>query len=506
MKKEANKIQDLENKLWKACEKLRGNLFPEEYMHVVIGILFLNQISRKYEIAIKEIKKEYPSSWKNKINDVDYLAKFGCSFIVPESSKWEYISQFTTKSEIGQVIDNAFKELEDKNPTLSGLFNKNYSKEELDKTRLGGVISIFTNLEIDSKEDIMGRVYEYFLGKFFLEKGQKSGEFYTPKSIVSLIVNFINPERGNVYDPCCGTGGMFIQAKQHLEEQGKNHEGLIVYGQEFTNTTWKLGKINLLLNGFDNANINLGQKSADTFKDDLHKNLKADYVLANPPFNSKDWSWEAREKREWKYGIPPKNNANYAWLQHIIEKLSYNGKAGVVLANGSLTTIGKEESEIRKKIIENNKLSAIVALPDKLFFTTGISACIWFFDNNKKTKDVLMIDAQNLGQLIEGSKKNRELTNDDLSQLTNIYKRFENNEKIDIPGLAKSVDSQAIKDNDFLLSPGRYITIKKDDTRNKEKIKKELNESIQELMKLIDESKELEKDLKIAIEKIKKEI
>lgn len=503
MKVEAKKIQDLENKLWNACNKLRGNLSPEEYMHVVIGILFLNQISRKYENAVEEIKKDFPTNWENKIKDTDRLSKYGCSFFVPDKSKWSYISEFTTKQEIGQVIDNAFRELEEHNPSLSGLFNKNYSREELDKTRLGGVISIFANIEIDANEDIMGRVYEYFLGKFFLDKGQKSGQFYTPKSIVSLIVNFIEPEKGIIYDPCCGTGGMFIQAKQHIEEQGKKSDGLIVYGQEFENTTWKLGKINLLLNGFDNDNIKLGKKSADTFGNDLHKGLKADFILANPPFNLKEWSQEAREKRTWKYGIPPKNNANYAWLQHIVEKLSPEGKAGVVLANGSLTTSSKEEIEIRKALIKENKISSIITLPDKLFFTTGISASIWFFDNNKKNKNILMIDAQNLGQLVEGSKKNKELRKEDLLQLTDIYKKFENNENIDIPGLAKSADIKTIEKNDFLLSPGRYITIKEDETKNKEEIKKELDASISELIKLMDESKELEKDLKKAIEKIK---
>lgn len=499
---DVKKIQDLENKLWNACNMLRGNLSAEEYMHVVIGVLFLNQISRKYDIAVSKIKEKYPNKWEDKINDYDYLSEYNCSFIVPEKASWNYISQFTTKQEIGQVIDNAFRELEDKNNSLAGLFNKNYSRESLDKTRLGGVISIFSNINIDASEDIIGRVYEYFLGKFFLDRGQKSGAFYTPRSIVSLIVNFIEPQSGIIYDPCCGTGGMFVQAKQHIEEQGGNADNLIIYGQEFDDTTWKLGRINLLLNGFDNDNIHLGSRSSDTLGYDLHKGLKADYVLANPPFNLKQWSKEARDKREWKYGIPPANNANFAWLQHIVEKLSPKGRAGVVLANGSLTSSTSNENVIRKNLIENNKISAIVALPDKLFFTTGISACIWFFDNDKSNKNILMIDAQEMGKLVEGSKKNKELSIENLNKLKDVYKRFINNEDIDIPGLAKSVDLKTIEENDFLLSPGRYISIKEEEKKDPEEIKKELNTSINELLKLMEESKELEKELKEAIKKI----
>lgn len=504
MKYKANNIQDLENRLWGACDQLRGNLTPEEYMHVVIGILFLNQISSKYEYAVNKIKENYPNGWERKINDLDYLSKFGCNFIVPRESSWEYISGFTTDYKIGQILDDAFRKLESENESLQGLFVKNYAREDLDKKRLGGVISIFANISIDTNEDIMGRVYEYFLGKFFLDKGQKSGQFYTPKSIVSLIVNFINPTKGILYDPCCGTGGMFVQAKQHLEENNKTANDLIIYGQEYESTTWKLGKINLLLNGFDNSNIHLGSKSADTFSNDLHKSIngKADYILANPPFNLKVYS---RENRSWTYGMPPEKNANYAWLQIIMEKLNTNGKAGVVLANGSLTSTTNGEDKIRKAIVEDNKISAIVLLPDKLFFTTGISASIWFFDNNKKSTKTLMIDASNKGKLIEGSKKHKELTSDDLIELKNIYDKFLDNKEIDIPGLAKSVTLEEIKENNYLLSPGRYVSLLEEEKQDKETIKKELKEEIEKLISLMNEEKDLEEKVLKAIKKLNDE-
>lgn len=495
------KIQDLENKLWETANELRGNLSSEEYMHIVVTILFLKQLSLIYDKSISDIKNHYPDDWKKRINDIDYLNKFGCSFIVPEESHWDYISNFATNNKIGNVIDKALTSLEEKNNDLVGMFRKDFSRNSIDKIKLGRVVSIFSNINISNQEeDLLGRIYEYFLGKFFLERGQKSGAFYTPKSIVSLMVNIINPTRGKIYDPCCGSAGMFIQAKQHLAELNLKINDFRVYGQEYNEITWKLGKINLLLQGFKSSDINLGNRSADTFSDDLHKNEKFDFILANPPFNMKKWSEEAREKREWKYGIPPSNNANYAWLQHIIDKLNEEGKAAVVLAKGSLTH--QKERTIRENMIKDNIISAIIDLPEKLFYTTGIPASIWIFDKNKKRQDFLFLDGTSFGKLIPGQKKTKEIISDGNNQITTIYHDFSNSEQIiDIPGLAKSVNIDEIEKNDYSLLPGSYITILQN-IESKEEIKKELKNDLIEFEKLIKEANEMEDKLKEVIKKV----
>lgn len=502
------KIQDLENKLWKAANQLRGNLSSEEYMHVVVAIVFLKQTSYLYEKAILEMKKEYPSDWEKKSKDVDYLNHFGCSFIVPKEASWNYISDYATKEEIGIIIDDAFRALENNNKMLLGLFDKNFSRDAIDKVKLGKVVSIFSNINIsDQEEDLLGRVYEYFLGKFFLDRGQSAGAFYTPKSIVSLMVNIVDPRKGKIYDPCCGSGGMFIQAKQHLEDLNLGINDFKVYGQEYNEITWKLGKINLLLQGFKYTDIDLGKQSADTLANDLHKNVEFDYILVNPPFNQKDWSESARENRSWKYGTPPITSANYAWLQHVIEKMAQKGKAAVVLARGSLTSQQlKEEKNIRENLIKDNIITAIIDLPDKLFYTTQIPACIWIFDKAKTTNDILFIDASSFGKLIPGERAKKEILNEDIEFLTKIYMDFiEKQEKIDIPEIAKSIGINEIIKNDYSLLPGTYITIK-EEILTKDKIKNELVQNIKDFLNLVDESNELESKVKEAIKKINMDI
>lgn len=503
-------IKDLETKLWKAADTLRGNLSAEDYMHVVLGILTLKFINDKNEIAINQLLNEGLEI--NDIDESDLRAKN--AFVVPEISKWTTILKKVGTNEIGLALDDAIFALGEANNSLKGIFNASYNDSAIDKTKLGEVVKIFQSDNLGNHgEDILGRIYEYFLGNFFLKRGQKGGEFYTPRSIVRLITLFLQPTKGKIYDPCCGTAGMLVQAKQYIDSKGGNTNNITVYGQEYNNTTWKLAKLNLLLNGLDIFNTNeagidegaLGEMPADTFTNDQHKGKVFDFIMANPPFNLKEyWNDSLNDDPRWKtYGLPPKNNANFAWLEHILYKLSTNGKAGVVLANGSLTSTTSGENKIREKMVRDNKVSCIVALPDKLFFTTGIPASIWFFDNNKKSEEILMIDAQDLGSLIEGSKKNKELKDDDLMKLLDIYNKFNSGEKIDIPGLAKSVSMKELEDNEFLLSPGRYITISEKEKKDPEQIKKELNESIDELLKLMDESKELEKDVMEAIKKIR---
>ncbi len=502
-------IKDLETKLWSAADALRGNLSAENYMHVVLGIITLKYINDKNELAIRQLCEE--GFTEDIIDGTDLRSKN--AFIVPEQAKWSNILKKVGTKDIGLAIDDAISALGEANIELKGLFDTSYNDQAIDKTKLGEVVKIFQSENLSEHgEDILGRIYEYFLGNFFLKRGQKGGEFYTPKCIVKLITMFIEPTKGKIYDPCCGSGGMLVQAKQHIVESKGNVDNITVYGQEYNNVTWKLAKLNLLLNGLSIYNSNeagqlegaLGEEAADTFTNDRHKGEIFDFVMANPPFNLKKyWTDALNDDPRWQYGIPPANNANYAWLQHILYKLSSKGKAGVVLANGSLTSTTSGEGKIRQEILNANKVSCIVALPDKLFYTTGIPACVWFFDNAKKNDKVLMIDAQNIGKLIEGSKKNKEITDDELTRLSNLYKDFNNGSDIDIPGLAKSVSLKEIASNDYSLSPGRYITIEEKEKKDPEEIKKELFSSIEELKKLMEESKELEKDLMEAISKIK---
>ena len=498
-------IKDLEKKLWDSADALRGNLSAEQYMHVVLDILVLKYINDKYENAINNLMDlglSRDEITKDELSTED-------AFNVPEKSQWNYIMRYVNTESIGEVLDDALIELGKSNEELQGIFSATYNDEDIDKARLSEVIKIFQYGDLSSHgEDILGRIYEYFLGNFFLKRGQKGGEFYTPRSIVRLITLFLKPTKGKIYDPACGTGGMLVQAKQYIESIHGNLNEITVYGQEFNKTTWNLAKLNLILNGFNILNSNdkgelegaLGKQPADTFTNDQHKGRVFDYIMANPPFNMKVWRRDELEgDPRWAYGLPPKNNANFAWLQHILFKLAPKGKAGVVLANGSLTSSTGGEDDIRRKIIEDNKVSCIVALPDKLFYTTGISACVWFFDNNKTSKDILFIDAQEMGTLIEGSKANKEIKDVNLEKLAQIYSDFQLNKEIDIPGLAKSVPLEIVKENDYSLLPGKYITIPEDERKDPEIIKKELKQDIEELMRLIEESKDLEKELMEAI-------
>ncbi len=503
-------IKDLETKLWAVADTLRGNLSAEDYMHVVLGILTLKFINDKNEIVVKQLLNDGYDL--DDIDETDLSARN--AFVVPEVAKWSTILKKVGTSEIGLALDEAIYALGEANNSLKGLFNASYNDSAIDKTKLGEVVKIFQNDNLgEHGEDILGRIYEYFLGNFFLKRGQKGGEFYTPRSIVRLITLFLEPTKGKIYDPCCGTGGMLVQAKQYIDEKGGNTNNITVYGQEYNNTTWKLAKLNLLLNGLSIFNTNesgnyegsLGDEPADTFTNDQHKGKVFDFVMANPPFNLKKyWNESLNDDPRWKtYGLPPHNNANFAWIEHILYKLSTNGKAGVVLANGSLTSTTGGENVIREKIVKNNKLSCVVALPDKLFFTTGIPASIWFFDNNKKTDKILMIDAQNIGKLIDGSKKNKEIPENELNNLKEIFKKFNDGEEINIPGLAKTIGEKELIENEYQLAPGRYVEIKETEKRSPEEIQKELNESIDELIRLIDESKSIEKEVMEAIKKIK---
>lgn len=500
--------KDFESKLWAAADALRGNISSENYMHIILGILFLKYMSDKYDDAVQEIKKtSSPDQWELLTNDTDFLIEYGVSFVVPEKASWSYVEKHATQATIGEVLDEAFILIEERNNELIGLFDKNYNREELDQGRLGQVISIFSNIPIKDDKDIFGRIYEFFLGKFFLKQGQKGGEFYTPKSIVDLLCRIVNPEVGTskkIYDPTAGTGGMLVQARRVIEERGGDPDNLVAYGQELMNKTWKLSKVNLLLHGFDVSNIKLGSRSADTLKEDLHQNEKFDYIMANPPFNIKVWGHGELENDErWKWGIPPKGNANYAFLSHMISKLNTNGRGATVLANGSLSGSGKDEVEIRKNLIKDNKIKAIISLPDKLFYTTGIPVCIWVFGNDSKSENVLMIEAKDLeGNML--SKKNRELTESDILKIVKVFEKHDNGENVEELGFAKTVTPGDIEENDWSFVPGRYVGILKEEV-DVEATKADIKELGSQLNELFNEFNELVPKVKESIKKITEE-
>ena len=382
-------------------------------------------------------------------------------FWVPEIARWDYIAKHSKQVEIGQIVDSALDAIEKENDSLRGVLPKNYSRPELDKRILGEIIDLFTNINVGGKEgkekDILGRVYEYFLGKFAANEGKGGGEFYTPKSIVSLMVEMIQPFKGYVYDPACGSGGMFVQSLKFVEEHSGSTFDISVYGQESNPTTWKLAKMNLAIRGIEN---NLGSKNADTFHEDLHKNLKADYILANPPFNQSDWGQPLLvDDARWKWGTPPQGNANYGWIEHMLDKLSQKGKAGVVLANGSLSSNTSGEGEIRRKILEDDLVDCIVALPDKLFYTTGIPVCIWLFNRDKKHKgQTLFIDARKMGDMV--NRRLRELSDEDIKKIANTYIAWQNEDGYeDVQGYCKVASIDEIKEHDYILTPGRYVGI-----------------------------------------------
>ena len=445
-----------EEELWASADKLRNNMDAAEYKHVVLGLIFLKYVSDTFMEKYKELLEEDEEF----AEDMDaYLAEG--VFWVPEIARWDYIAKHSKQVEIGQIVDSALDAIEKENDSLRGVLPRNYSRPELDKRILGEIIDLFTNINVGGKEgkekDILGRVYEYFLGKFAANEGKGGGEFYTPKSIVSLMVEMIQPFKGYVYDPACGSGGMFVQSLKFVEEHSGSTFDISVYGQESNPTTWKLAKMNLAIRGIEN---NLGSKNADTFHEDLHKNLKADYILANPPFNQSDWGQPLLvDDARWKWGTPPQGNANYGWIEHMLDKLSQKGKAGVVLANGSLSSNTSGEGDIRRKILEDDLVDCIVELPDKLFYTTGIPVCIWFFNRDKKYKgQTLFIDARKMGDMV--NRRLRELSDEDIKKIANTYIAWQNEDGYeDVQGYCKVASIDEIKEHDYILTPGRYVGI-----------------------------------------------
>lgn len=490
-------IQNLEQKLWQAADKLRNNMDAAEYKHVVLGLIFLKYISDAFTEKHQELAKDLNSDPEDRD---EYIAEN--IFWVPKEARWKHIQDSAKQPEIGKIIDDAMDAVERDNQSLKGVLPKNYGREALDKRRLGELIDVFSSVSLSEKghssKDLLGRIYEYFIGMFADAEGKRGGQFYTPRSIVRLLVEMLQPYKGRIYDPACGSGGMFVQSEEFVtEHQGKLGD-IAIYGQESNPTTWRLCKMNLAIRGID-GDIQLG----DSFHDDKLKDLKADFILANPPFNISDWGGELLQNDiRWKYGTPPKGNANFAWVQHIIHHLSPTGTAGFVLANGSMASQTSGEGEIRKNIVEANMVDCIVTMPSQLFYNVAIPCCLWFVsrDRSNRSGKTLFIDARNLGHMV--NRRVRELTKEDIAKIADTYHSFKvQKDYKDVDGFCKSASLDEIKEHDYVLTPGRYVgseAIEDDDEAFEEKMKRLTSE----LKDQFAQTHELEQKIKENLKKI----
>ncbi|UUX33351.1 type I restriction-modification system subunit M [Fundicoccus culcitae] len=478
-----------EKEIFKAADKLRGNIDAAEYKNVVLGLIFLKYISDSFLEKYEELVSEGDGFEEDRD---EYLAEN--IFFVPEKARWNYIASQAMTPEVGQVIDNAMVAIEEENSRLRGVLPKNYARPELDKRRLGEVVDLFNNLKLkehgDSK-DILGRTYEYAIAQFASLEGRNAGEFYTPSSIVKTLVEILQPYEGRVYDPCCGAGGMFVQSAKFVEQHQGRINNLSIYGQEANANTWKLAQMNLAIHGLEG---DLGQGSADTFFNDQHPSMRADFILANPPFNMRNWGGDKlAEDSRWQYGIPPEGNANFAWMQHMIYHLAPKGKMGLVLANGSLSSSGRE-GEIRANIIKDDLVECIISLPGNLFYSTPIPVSLWIINKNKTQKEkTLFIDARNLGKMV--TRKYREFENSDIERIVSKYNKFNAGLEIEELGFSYVASYQEIKENGYVLTPGRYVGLEdiKDDG---EPFEEKMERLTGELRDLFEESNQLEELIK----------
>jgi len=469
--------------LWSAADKMRNNMDAAEYKHVVLGLIFLKYISDAFEERRAALVAE-----KSKGADPEDPDEYRGEnvFWVPKEARWTFLQGKAKQPTIGKLLDDAMVAIERDNSSLKGVLPKDYARPALDKQRLGELIDLVGTIGLGDKEnrskDILGRVYEYFLAQFASAEGKKGGQFYTPRCVVQVLVEILAPYRGRVFDPCCGSGGMFVQSEKFVEAHGGRIGDISVYGQESNPTTWRLAKMNLAIRGIDG---NLGPEHADSFHRDLHKDLKADYVLANPPFNDSDWGGERlREDARWKFGVPPVGNANFAWVQHFIHHLAPNGLAGYVLANGSMSSNQSNEGEIRKAIVEADMVDCMVALPGQLFYSTQIPVCLWFIARNKKNGrfrdrrgETLFIDARKIGQLID--RVHRELTEEEIARIAGTYHAWRGDKGAgkyaDVAGFCKSATIDEIRGHGHVLTPGRYVgaaEVEEDDEPFEEKMKR----------------------------------
>jgi len=454
-----------ECKLWRAADAMRSNMDAAEYKHVVLGLIFLKYISDAFEEQHAKLDADRAKGADPEDRD-EYIAQK--IFWVPREARWSNLKANAKQPAIGKVVDDAMLAIERDNPSLKGVLPKDYSHPRLDKQRLGQLIDLIGNIGLGDKanrsKDILGRVYEYFLSQFASAEGKKGGQFYTPRCVVQLLVEMLAPYKGRVYDPACGSGGMFVQSEKFVEAHGGKIDDISIYGQESNHTTWRLAKMNLAIRGIAG---NLGKKHADSFHSDLHPDLKADYVIANPPFNDSDWRGELlKDDKRWEFGTPPAGNANFAWVQHFIHHLAPTGLAGFVLANGSMSSNQSGEGEIRKNIIKADLVDCMVALPGQLFYSTQIPVCLWFIARNKsngqfrkRTGQTLFIDARKLGSMID--RVHRELTEEDIQRIADTYHAWRGDKSAgnyeDIPGFCRSATLDDIRHHNHILTPGRYV-------------------------------------------------
>ena len=510
-----------EDTLWKAADKLRGSMDASEYKHVVLGLVFLKYIDdafteRREKLAADLAEEGITGDHADDLLESrdEYTAEG--VFWVPPEARWAFLQSKAKQPEIGKLIDSAMDAVEVENPSLRGVLPKNYARPSLDVRRLGELVDLIAGLGLGAAEhrekDLLGRVYEYFLGRFASQEGKGGGEFYTPRSVVNLLVEMIEPYQGRVYDPCCGSGGMFVQSEHFVEAHGGGRNDIAVYGQELNDTTWRLAKMNLAIRGIES---DLGPRWGDSFHEDLHPDLKADFILANPPFNISDWGGDQlREDARWRYGAPPVGNANYAWLQLMASKLAPRGVAGIVLANGSLSSQQSGEGAIRQKMVEDDLVECIVALPGQLFYSTPIPASLWFLNRSKQNGhangtwrdrrgEVLFIDARKLGAMVD--RTHRELTEEDIAMIASTYHAWRGepdaSEYKDVPGFCASATLDQITEHRFVLTPGRYVGTE-DAENDGEPIDEKIARLKQELYEAFEESDRLQDRVRDALERI----
>lgn len=480
-----------EQQIWKAADKLRGNIDAAEYKNVVLGLIFLKYISDKFEERYQELQDE-GEGFEEDRDEYTYKNIFW----VPKDARWETIASAAHTPEIGKVIDEAMRQIEAENDTLKGVLPKNFARQELDKRRLGDVVDLFTNVKMAEKgdtRDILGRTYEYCLSNFASLEGKNAGEFYTPACVVRTLVEVIQPLHGRVYDPCCGSGGMFVQSAGFVKRHSGNINDIAVYGQESNPTTWKMATMNLAIRGIT---ADLGEYNADTFFNDCHKDKRFDFILANPPFNIKDWGGDKlKQDPRWEYGIPPEGNANFAWLQHMIHHLyPDHGRIGMVLANGSLSSQTGGEGDIRKAIVDADLVEGIIAMPDKLFYTAQIPVSLWIIDKAKKQKGkTLFVDAREMGTMV--TRKLREFTDDDIAKVASAFDAFRDGTLEDEKGFCAAVSTEEIAKQDYVLTPGRYVGIA-DAQEDDEPFEEKMARLTSELGEMFEESNRLQEQIK----------
>nr|WP_216853842.1 class I SAM-dependent DNA methyltransferase [Phytoactinopolyspora halotolerans] len=525
-------MKELKDTLWKAADRLRGSLSASQYKDVILGLVFLKYVSDAYDERREAIRAELVAEGMDDeqiadlIDDPEEYHGYGV-FVVPPEARWTYLAENAKgkpavdgerEKNVGQLIDEAMTAVMKANPSLDGTLPRLYNKDNIDQRRLGELLDLFNSARFSRQgeyraRDLMGEVYEYFLGNFARAEGKRGGEFFTPPSVVKVIVEVLEPSNGRVYDPCCGSGGMFVQTEKFIYEHEGDPKNVSIYGQESIEETWRMAKMNLAIHGIDHKG--LGARWGDTFARDIHPDVQMDYVMANPPFNIKHWTRREDDPR-WKYGVPPANNANYAWIQHILSKLAPGGKAGVVMANGSMSSSSNGEGQIRAQIVEADLVSCMVAMPTQLFRSTGIPVCLWFFAKDKsagaqgsidRTGQVLFIDAREMGYMVDRAE--RALSNEDIIRIGDIYHAWRGStsaakkgiEYEDVAGFCKSVSLADIKAADYALTPGRYVGAADVDDDG-EPIDEKIERLTKELLEAFGESARLEENVRNQLERI----